>query len=65
MVEVINCAPDPHIGESKTVSFLRNQLEYGHHVILTNYYLPYGNTTMEIDLVVVNRFGVYLLEVKH
>ena len=32
MVEVINCAPDPHIGESKTLSFLRNRLEYGYQL---------------------------------
>jgi eukaryotic-like serine/threonine-protein kinase len=64
MVEVIPCAPDPHIGESKTLSFLRNRLEYCYHVVLTNYYLPDGNTTLEIDLVVINRFGVWMLEVK-
>jgi hypothetical protein len=64
MVKVINCAPDPHIGESKTLSFLKQRLEVGYHVILTNYYLRDRNGTLEIDLVVINRFGVWLLEVK-
>ncbi|MBC8254682.1 MAG: protein kinase [Ardenticatenia bacterium] len=64
MVEVIYCAPSPQFGESRTLSFLRNRLGDGHHVVLTNYYLPHGNTSLEIDLVVVNRFGVFLIEVK-
>lgn len=64
MIQVINCAPDPHIGESRTLSFLRNQMESGYNVVLTNYYLPGSYTTREIDLVIINRFGVFLLEVK-
>lgn len=64
MFELINCAPHPHIGESKTLSFLRQHLQDGYHVVLTNYYLPEYNSTLEIDLVVINTFGVWLLEVK-
>ncbi len=64
MIEVISCAPNPHIGESKTLSYLQQHLGGGDHVILTNYYLPDQSSTLEIDLVVINRWGIFLLEVK-
>jgi len=64
MVEVISCAPGAHIGELKTLGFLRENLP-GDHVILTNYHLPDESSTLEIDLVVINYQGVFLLEVKH
>jgi len=64
MIEVIPCAPGAHIGEVKTLGFLRQNLP-GQHLILTNYYLPYQNSTLEIDLAVINTQGVFLLEVKH
>ncbi len=63
-VEVINCAPHPHIGETLTANYLRHHLPGG-SVVLVNYYLPNPPGTLEIDLVVINCNGVYLLEVKH
>lgn len=63
MIEVIPCAPGAHIGEIKTLGFLRENLQ-GDHVILTNYHLPDGSGTLEIDLLVINYYGVFLLEVK-
>lgn len=63
-VRVINCAPHPHIGETLTANYLRHHLPGG-SAVLVNYYLPDPPGTLEIDLVVVNRNGVYLLEVKH
>jgi len=62
-VEVIHCHPNPHIGETLTANYLRHHLPGG--VVLLNYHLPDGAGTLEIDAVVLNRNGVYLLEVKH
>jgi serine/threonine protein kinase len=55
--------PHPHIGETLTVNYLRHQLSSG--VLLVNYHLPDVTGTQEIDVVVINYNGVYLLEVKH
>ncbi len=65
-IEVIHCAPNVNTGELRVLGFLREQLEplATHHTILTNYHLPDGNSTLEIDLVVINSRGVFLLEVK-
>jgi serine/threonine protein kinase len=46
-----------------TVNFLRHHLPGG--VLLVNYHLPDVAGTQEIDVVVLNHNGVYLLEVKH
>jgi serine/threonine protein kinase len=62
-VEAIHCYPNPHIGETLTVNYLRHHLPNG--VLLVNYHLPDVSGTQEIDLVVLNFNGVYLLEVKH
>ena len=62
-VKVVHCHPDAHIGETLTLNYLRHQLSSG--VLLTNYHLPDGRGTQEIDVVVLNYNGVYLLEVKH
>ncbi len=64
MAHVIPCAPGAHVGEMKTRDFLRERLPDS-CVILTNYHLPDVNATLEIDLVVLTYYGVYLLEVKH
>jgi serine/threonine protein kinase len=64
MIDVIHCAPGMHIGEEITLGFLRENLP-GDHVILTNYHLPDESGTLEIDLVILNYQGVFLLEVKH
>ena len=64
MAEVISCAPDMHIGEQLALSYLRENLP-DNNIILTNYHLPDRNRTLEIDLVVINLRGVFLLEVKH
>ncbi len=63
-VEVIHCASHPHIGETLTANYLRHHLPGG-SVVLVNYYLPDPPATLEIDLVVINHNGVYVLEVKH
>ncbi len=62
-INVTHCMPHPHIGETLTVNYLRHQLSSG--VLLINYHLPDGVGTQEIDVVVLNYNGVYLLEVKH
>ena len=64
MIDVIPCTPGAHIGEVNTLGFLRENLP-GDHLILTNYHLPDEGGTLEIDLVVLNYNGVFLLEVKH
>lgn len=67
MIEVINCAENTDIGEKTVLDFLmKSSLKTsGYHTILTNFYLPIGATTNEIDLVIINRFGIFLLEVKN
>lgn len=60
---VIPCAPGAHIGEQIALGFLKENLRDG--IILTNYHLPDVTGTLEIDLLVINYRGVWLLEVKH
>ncbi len=62
-VDVIHCHPHAHEGETLTVNYLRHNLPYG--TLLVNYHLPDVTGTLEIDVVVINRNGVYLVEVKH
>lgn len=62
-VDVIHCYPYPHEGETLTVNYLRHHLSNG--ILLVNHYMPDLTGTLEIDLVVLNYNGVYLLEVKH
>jgi serine/threonine protein kinase len=62
-VEVIHCHPNAHIGETLTANYLRHHLPNA--VLLINYHLPDVTGTLEIDIVVLNYNGVYLLEVKH
>ncbi|MBL7202666.1 MAG: protein kinase [Anaerolineae bacterium] len=64
MIEVIPCAPGAHIGEMITLGYLREHLP-GDNLVLTNYHLPDQGGTLEIDLVMINYRGVFLLEVKH
>jgi serine/threonine protein kinase len=62
-VEVRHCTTSRNRGETLTVNYLRHNLPYG--VLLVNYHLPAGAGTREIDVIVLNYNGVYLLEVKH
>lgn len=62
-VDVVHCYPYPHEGETLTVNYLRHHLSNG--ILLVNHYMPDVTGTLEIDLVVLNYNGVYLLEVKH
>jgi len=64
MIEIINCSKRDNIGEKLTLDFLEKNL-VGYNTILTNYFLPTHTSTLEIDLVVINHFGIFLLEVKH
>jgi tRNA A-37 threonylcarbamoyl transferase component Bud32 len=65
-VEIITCAPVINTGELKTLGFLREHLEplAGHHILLVDYHLPDYNSTLEIDILIINNQGVFLLEVK-
>lgn len=63
-VKVIQCGPHAHPGEVLTTNYLRHHLPCG-SIVLVNYYLRDRLGTLEIDHVVINRNGVYLLEVKH
>lgn len=62
--ETIHCWPHSHIGEALTTNYLRHHLSSG-SAVLVNYYLPHPPGTLEIDHVVINHNGVYLLEGKH
>jgi len=59
----IPCAPGGQIGEQITREYLMKHLTEG--VLLTNYHHPVGNGTDEHDLLLINRRGVWALEVKH
>src|SRR6266852_9188849 len=53
--------------EYRTVDFLVTNLrteDVGDYRMLVNYNLPIGSGSREIDIVLINRFGVFLLEVK-
>jgi Protein tyrosine and serine/threonine kinase/Nuclease-related domain len=53
--------------EYRTVDFLVTNLrteDAGDYRMLVNYNLPVGSGSREIDVVLINRFGVFLLEVK-
>jgi hypothetical protein len=63
MLKIIPCAPGAHIGEQITLGSLKKNLSSG--TILTNYFHPDGAGTLEIDLLLINYQGVWLLEVKH
>jgi hypothetical protein len=56
-------------GEQRTASYLYDHLisqNPGDYRILVNYNFPQrGNNTLEIDLLVINTFGLFLLEVKN
>jgi len=62
-VEVTHCHPNPHIGETLTINYLRHHLPNG--MLLVNYHMPDLTATQEIDVIVLNHNGTYLLEVKH
>ncbi len=66
MIEIISCAPTANTGELKALSFLREKLGLlsTRHIILNNYHFPHQNGTLEVDLLVINARGVFLLEVK-
>jgi len=65
MIQVRYCKGhiSPHVGEELTAVYLRQNLPDG--VLLVNYYLPDGTGMLEMDVVVINQNGVYVLEVKH
>jgi serine/threonine protein kinase len=63
-VRVICCWSPSHIGETLITNYLRHHLSCG-SVVLANYYLRNRRGTLEIDHVVINHNGVYLLEGKH
>ena len=62
-LKIISCAPGANIGEQITLGFLKQHLKDG--IILTNYYHPEGSGTLELDIVLVNYYGIWLIEVKH
>nr|HET6903902.1 NERD domain-containing protein [Ktedonobacteraceae bacterium] len=61
----IPCAPNSNAGEQVTRNFLMQELADSNGVLLTNYHLPSGNSTLEMDLVLFNERGVWILEVKN
>jgi len=61
----IACAPNSNAGEQVTRNFLMQQLADTDGVLLSNYHLSTGNSTLENDLVLFNERGVWVLEVKN
>lgn len=60
-----SCAPGAHIGEQLARDFLMHELATSRGFLLTNYHHPDGNGTQEIDLLLINERGVWVIEVKH
>lgn len=63
-LEYIPCAKNWSAGEQATRNFLMNKLEHTYGVLFGNYYLPRDNDTLECDLVLFNRQGIWVIEVK-
>lgn len=61
----IPCAPNSNAGEQVTRNFLMRELAATHGVLLSNYHISTGNSTLENDLVLFNERGVWILEVKN
>lgn len=63
----IRCAPGATLGEEIAAEFLRNAFQNSDAVLLSNYNHPKARDTAtdEIDLVLINERGVWLLETKH
>lgn len=47
------------------LTFMALEKVRGHHKILTNLYLPTEDGTTEVDIVFINRAGIYVLESKN
>src|SRR5438045_3708289 len=72
---VINCPQTNRIldrgveGEIRTARYLYENLKaqlVGNYRVLVNYNFPrHGNNALEIDLLVITTFGIFLLEVKN
>jgi hypothetical protein len=60
----ISCAP-ANEGEILARNYLQRALEYTDGVLLTNYHHPFYNASLEHDLVLINRLGVWVIEVKN
>ena len=64
-LQYIACAKNENEGEQITRNFLVNSLKYTDGALFGNYHLPVNNGTRECDLVLFNKFGVWILEVKN
>ena len=51
-------------GES-IIQLLLNSPQLGYRKILKNIYVPYGNQTTEIDVVMIHETGIYVIESKN
>lgn len=61
----ISCAPGINIGEEIAAEFIRETFKHTEAILLNNYHHSQGKDTDEIDLVLINERGVWLLESKH
>lgn len=52
------------VGES-IIQLLLNSPQLGYRKILKNIYVPYGNKTTEIDVVMIHETGIYVIESKN
>lgn len=66
-VRIIRCAPGATLGEEIAADFVRNSFANDDATLLLNYHHPnnIGTGTDEIDLVLINHRGVWVLETKH
>ena len=59
------CAPTNNPGEQVARNYLMQNLADTNGTLLSNYHLSSGNGTLEMDLVLFNRRGIWILEVKN
>jgi serine/threonine protein kinase len=65
VLQYIPCAPNDNKGEQIARNFLLSSLNHTYGTLLGNYHLPVNNGTRECDLVLFNRRGIWIIEVKN
>ena len=53
------------IAGERIIQLLLNSPQLGYRKILKNIYVPYGNQTTEIDVVMIHETGIYVIESKN
>lgn len=65
VLQYIPCTPNDNQGEQITRNFLMSSLADTDGILLGNYHLRHNNGTRECDFVLLNRSGIWIIEVKN